>query len=298
MHAALSLSRRRALAGLSSIALAPALVAKETPGVTISVFSSHLQHLDYEALCRKAADMGFDGVDLTVRPGGHVEPDRVGDDLPRAVEAIRKTGLRTELITTAVSDPNNAVDRRVLEVAARLGVKQYRMAWFLREEGESPAEKIPFYRSVFDELSHLNKELGLVGSYQNHAGNKFVGASIWELWLMFQDADHQYMGVQYDLRHAVVEGWFSWRAGLNLIHPIIKSVVLKDFNWMNKPDRAAIRNVPLGQGVIPFDEFVSELSAYGVRPPISLHAPYELNDNIVGNLTRDLRVARNILGNL
>ena len=40
-----------------------------------------------------ANDLGFDGVDLSVRPGGHVEPDNVETDLPKAIEALADNGL-------------------------------------------------------------------------------------------------------------------------------------------------------------------------------------------------------------
>ena len=67
-------------------------------GPRIHVFSKHLQWLDYRGMAEAAAEIGFDGVDLTVRPRGHVLPERVEDDLPRAVEAVRQAGLRVEMI--------------------------------------------------------------------------------------------------------------------------------------------------------------------------------------------------------
>ena len=45
------------------------------------------------------------------------------------------------------------------------------------------------------------------------------------------DIDPQYLGCQYDIRHAVVEGGYSWENGLRLIQPQINSLVLKDFVW-------------------------------------------------------------------
>ena len=48
--------------------------------LTISLFSKHLQFLDYNEVASAVAEMGFDGLDLTVRPKGHVLPKRVTDD--------------------------------------------------------------------------------------------------------------------------------------------------------------------------------------------------------------------------
>jgi L-ribulose-5-phosphate 3-epimerase len=43
----------------------------------VYIFSKHLQFLGYEDMAQAAAEIGFDGIDLTVRPGGHVPPETV-----------------------------------------------------------------------------------------------------------------------------------------------------------------------------------------------------------------------------
>ena len=53
------------------------------------MFSKHLQELDVPAAGRAIKELGFDGVELTVRPKGHIEPERVTEDLPRAVDDLR-----------------------------------------------------------------------------------------------------------------------------------------------------------------------------------------------------------------
>src|SRR6266513_617615 len=71
-------------------------------------FSKHLPDLNWKDLGRAVKDAGFDGVDLTVRPGGHVLPERAADDLPRALDAIRRHGLIVPMTTTEIlsaSDP-------------------------------------------------------------------------------------------------------------------------------------------------------------------------------------------------
>src|SRR6266576_874476 len=103
----------------------------------IHIFSKHLQFLNYHDMAEAVAEMGFDGIDLTVRPEGHVLPERVESDLPKATEAMRKVSLVPLLMTTAVQDANNAIDRRVLEVAVKLGIQYYRMDWYSYPEEKS-----------------------------------------------------------------------------------------------------------------------------------------------------------------
>ena len=51
-----------------------------------------------------SADLGFDGLDITVRPKGHVLPERVVVDLPEAVDAMMGFGMKPGMITTEVWD--------------------------------------------------------------------------------------------------------------------------------------------------------------------------------------------------
>ena len=271
-----------------------ALVARADPVVTtarkklsVNIFSKHLQFLDYTAMAQTAADMGFDGVDLTVRPHGHVEPNRAEEDLPRALDAIRKAGLKCEMITTAVESASNPVDKQLLATAAREGIKYYRMNWFSYPEQQftsggkhSLPKAIAKYRDQVQALSELNAKLDLVGCYQNHAGT-LVGSSLWEIWQMLQGANQQHMGIQYDIRHAVVEGGLSWINGLRLALPHIKTIVVKDFKWVeqSRPHPGSVNrivNTPLGKGTVNFSEYFRTLQAQGITVPVSLHIEHDL----------------------
>lgn len=220
----------------------------------IHIFSKHLQFLNYKDAAEAAAEMGFDGIDLTVRPNGHVLPERVESDLPEATEAMRKVGLVPLLMTSAVQDANNSIDRKVLEVAAQQGIKYYRMNWYSYPEDKSIPESLQYFQQKVKDVSHLNKELGLIGCYQNHAGNG-VGSSIWELWELLREADKQYMGLQYDIRYAVVEGGMSWQNALRLVQPQIKTIAVKDFLWEKKNGTWDTTNIPVGEGMIDFKTY-------------------------------------------
>src|SRR5207244_10403515 len=56
---------------------------------SLCFFSKHLPRMNGRELGRSLKALGFDGVDLTVRPGGHVDPKRVAIDLPVFVDGIR-----------------------------------------------------------------------------------------------------------------------------------------------------------------------------------------------------------------
>ncbi len=242
----------------------------------VHLFSKHLQFLDYGEMAAAARDIGFDGLDLTVRPGGHVFPENVQRDLPRAVEAIHKAGLEAKMMTTAIDNVDDPQNRQVLETAAELGIQHYRTNWVrYPEEGPLPKALLDF-QPQFKALARFNADLGLQGAYQNHAG-PYVGSSMWEVWTLIEMADPEGLGSQYDIRHATVEGGLSWPTGLRLIHSRIKSIVLKDFIWrQNDQGRWRVQNVPLGEGMVDFKQYFSLLKEYGIQVPVSLHLEYDL----------------------
>lgn len=241
----------------------------------ISIFSKHLQFLDYKNTGRMASSMGFSGVDLTVRPKGHVLPDLVKTDLPKAIKDIEAGGSKCQMITTRVESVNNPLDLDVIRAAASNGVKYYRSNWFKYSKEESMRGKLDQYQDQIALLSQLNKEVGIIGCYQNHAG-KNVGSSFWEIEHILKTADQDYFGVQHDIRHAMVEGGNSWVNGLRLLQGNIKTIVLKDFKWSQINGQWKTLNVPVGEGMVDFTSYFKRLKKHKLRPPVSLHLEYDL----------------------
>jgi sugar phosphate isomerase/epimerase len=241
----------------------------------ISIFSKNLQWLDYKAMADAAARMGFDGVDLTVRSKGHVLPQRVEEDLPKAVEAVRKAGLNIYMLTTEIVNAEDPFTERILKTAQQLGIGYYRMGWFKYLGDISISKNLESFKSAMTKLEKLNKKYNIHGAYQNHAGAGF-GAAVWDLWMVIKDLDPRWIGCQYDVRHATVEGANSWLLGLELVHQHIRTINLKDFQWTLKDNKWEEENVPLGNGMVNFKKYLELLKSYRNNPLISVHYEYPL----------------------
>ncbi|MFD0990787.1 sugar phosphate isomerase/epimerase family protein [Mariniflexile jejuense] len=257
----------------------------------ISIFSKHLQFLDYKTTGEMAAEMGFSGVDLTVRPNGHVLPELVKTELPKAVKAIKASGVNCKMITTSIESTNNALDVAILEAASKEQISYYRTNWFKYKEGVSMENSLQIYQEEIKNLGHLNEKLALIGCYQNHAGTS-VGASYWEVKKILETVNKQHFGTQYDIRHAMVEGGYSWENGLQLLYPNIKVMVIKDFKWGIVNGKWEALNVPIGEGMVDFTKYFKLLKQYKIKPPVSLHLEYDLGGAEKGNqeITVDKKV--------
>ena len=275
------------------------------PARPMCVFTKCLQFLDYDRIGEALARAGFDGADLAVRAGGNVEPANVKTDLPRAVRALRKSGISVPMMVTGVSNPDDPLTEQVLGTAAEQGLTYYRMGYLTYDQAKSVPENLDHHRKAFEKLEILNRKFGIHGEYQNHSGTR-VGGPVWDLYHLLKDRDPAHIGVQYDIYHAIVEGAASWPVGMKLLSPWIRTITLKDFHWQKENDRWRQKVVPLGEGMVDFNSFLKEYKKYGFAAPVTIHYEYDLGgaetgntnprkslDEILGYLKTDLTWARN-----
>jgi L-ribulose-5-phosphate 3-epimerase len=257
------------------------------PG-TMHVFAKPLQIFSYADTAALIAEAGFGGIDYAVRPAGHVVPEKVQEDLPRAVEAAQKSGLKVEMITTGITDPRDKFTEPLLRTAVKLGVKIYRFGNFQYDPKFPVMESLQKQKAAVKEFESLNRSLGIHGCFQNHAGVR-VGGPIWDLYELVKDVDPQWVGVQYDIRHATAEGGQSWPLALKLVAPWIKCTDLKDFMWQQSPGKAAIENVPIGEGIVNFDAYFKLVRELNISGPRSFHfeyPPFERAPQVPGSSPR------------
>lgn len=282
------LSRREFLRTSAAVAALASLCAAETTAMSpasgadagkppkICIFSKHLQWLDYQGMAQTAADIGFDGIDLTVRPDGHVLPQRVREDLPKAVQAVKAVGLDVPMITTAITDPNDALTANVLAAAREAGIRYYRMGYYQYQDSKSIQQTLSEAKPMLRDLAAMNKQYNIVGAYQNHSGSQYVGACIWDLYSLLEDLDPRWVGCQFDVRHATVEGGTTWPIHFRLMSKYINTLAAKDFRWAQLKGVWQPQNCPLGEGMVDFQRFFKMLRKAGIEVPFCLHLEYEL----------------------
>src|SRR6476646_6785462 len=93
------------------------------------MFIKHLQSLPLAEAGRAIKDLGFDGVDLTVRPQGSVEPEKAKTGLPEAIRVLHDWGLTVPLVTTALTSANDSGAKETLEAAAAAGIKEVKLGY-------------------------------------------------------------------------------------------------------------------------------------------------------------------------
>src|SRR5215471_7035960 len=74
----------------------------------LTLYSISLEWAGYDEAADTAAKAGWPAIGWTVRGGGHVLPENVVRDLPKAVAAAKKAGLQVPIIITPVKDTESS----------------------------------------------------------------------------------------------------------------------------------------------------------------------------------------------
>jgi len=271
-----NLLSRRALLAAGATLLSPAARAKEKQKVAI--FSKHLQFLTGEQLAKGAAELGFDGVDITVRKGGHVEPARVAQDLPPLVATLKQHGLEVPMITTDIVDAETPFAADILKTMAGLGIRYYRFGAFKWAAHQPYDAQLESMKPRLAGLAALNAKYQVCAMYHTHSGVGVVGASIWDLYLLMKELDPKAMGVNYDVGHATIEGGLGgWIDSFKITGAHVRGIAVKDFLW-TRDSKGAWREqwTPIGQGMVRFPQFFGMVAEAGFAGPLQIHYEYEL----------------------
>ena len=293
------MDRREFLASLSAAALAgcstgaarrraPARLATSEFHVFSKMFQPPVVETP-EKLCELMKGAGYDGIQWTVRKGGHVEPADAVANLPRLVKIAESFGLKSRSICTditadAAGKPGLTPGAEtVLKVAADCGVEMFRPAYFFYDaKTETFSQSLDRIRGGFAALARLAARTGVKATYQNHSswGPSVFGGLVWDVYECIRDLDPADVGLEYDPMHAFFETNLSWSHGLELVVPWIASVDLKDFYYQSdpkNPKKMKKQMVAAGDGIVPWAEAKKLFDANGVRPLYVLHFEYDFD---------------------
>ncbi|MGA2594209.1 MAG: sugar phosphate isomerase/epimerase family protein [Bryobacteraceae bacterium] len=289
----MDLTRRAFTLGGAAALQVSAQTPRATP--TICLFSKHLPKIHYSELGGVLKDLGFAGCDLTVRPGGHVEPALSAADLYRAVEAIRAEGVEVPMITTAFVSAADPTAPNVLALCGRMKVPYFKLGYWPYRPTDNIAARIAEVRRDVEGLVALGRACGIAAGFHNHSGN-YVGEAVWDTRTIIDDMDPKWIGYYFDPCHATAEGGEAgWNIAMRMALPRIKMVALKDFYWAKVNGKWMMQMCPIGEGMVNWPQVFSLLASSRFSGPLSLHLEYEPKDEL-SSIARDLAFVKKQVG--
>jgi len=273
----------------------------EAPGPELCLFTDHLDDHGYSfaEVAGMLRQLGI-GPDLTVRPGGLVLPEQAERALPAAVAAFREQGLAVPMISTGLTRGDDPTARPILRTAGRLGIRYFKVGYYPYGDLADWRRRLAAVRRDLGSLLAAAREHGLRAGFHNHSG-PFVGGAVWDTWELLRPLDREWVGFYFDPAQATIEGGnHAWKLNLHRAAAALKMVAIKDFVWERVEGGWRTRWVPLGDGMVRWEEFFRELARLRFAGPLSLHIEYDPGgstraqrfENCFAAAERDLRFLR------
>jgi sugar phosphate isomerase/epimerase len=238
--------KRRAFLQLTGGALlaahggAPRMGAAQAPGAPVSnaagrlkvdIYSRHLQWLrGADEVAEAAREMGFDGVNITVRPyPGHVTPEKVAQELPPFVSTIRKHGLLVRSITTNISDADSPNAEPIVSTASSLGITHYWWGTYRYEANKSIVDQLDALKPRVAKIAALSEKYQMTAAYHTYSMPNTVGSVVWDLLYVLRNFDPKFVGFHYDTGHQAHHLNGMSELNLRSAGPYVAALAVKDY---------------------------------------------------------------------
>lgn len=259
----------------------------------LAVFVKPWKRLSLPELAGFVHNLGFDAVELPVRPGFPCQPDTIARDLPEAVRILADHGVRVLNVTADLP----LDDERLYAACADSGIDLNRVMF--RRGGRNYWEAEDDARRRLDAALPLCERYGVRIGVQNHAGD-FVPPNALGLHHLLQACDTRYIGAIWDAAHEALEG-MEPEPALDVVAGFLYIVNLKNGYWRRTTESEAgaagwkVCWTSGRQGRADWPRVVAKLKRMDYTGPVCLTAEYSDPDAVDRLIAEDLAYARSLL---
>jgi sugar phosphate isomerase/epimerase len=255
--------------------------------ITYSVFTKPWK-MTVPDLGEHVRRLGFDGIELPVRPGFQVEPQNVTKDLPRVARQFAEYGIRI----TSVAGPT---DEATMAACADAGIPIIRICVGIGPEGYLASEAR--LQREYDALVPLLDRYGVTLGIQNHCDRCVSNAM--GLRHLMEKYEPRHVAAVWDAAHNALNGEDPELA-IDIIWSHLCMVNLKNAFWQrtNGPDAevAEWRHYWTSgrQGLASWPRVAAELKKRNYQGVVCLTAEYSDETSVNRLIAEDLAFAKSL----
>lgn len=259
----------------------------------IAVFVKPWKALSLPKLGAHLQQLGFQWIELPVRPGFPCQPETIERDLPEAVKILREHGV--QILNVTVSLPLH--DERLYAACAAAGVGMNRVMF--GTDGKRYWEAEAAARRQLDAALPFCEQYNVQIGIQNHYA-KFVGANEMGLYNLIQAYNPKYVGIIWDAAHNALEG-IEPELAIDIVESYLCCVNLKNAFWQRVTGPEAevadwkVYWTTGRHGRASWPRVVAKLQAISYTGPICLTAEYSDEHAVDRLIQQDLAFAQSLL---
>ncbi|NMB46691.1 MAG: TIM barrel protein [Firmicutes bacterium] len=255
--------------------------------IELAVFSKPWPQLSAAALGQLVRGLGFDSLELPVRPGFQVEPEKVSTDLPKVAKVLRDEGIGICSIAGPVTEETFAA-------CAEVGIPIIRVMYRVGEEGYMASETA--VKRELDGLLSFCEKYGVRIGVQNHC-KFFVPPHSMGLRHLLEDYDPCHIAAIWDAAHTALDGEEP-EMGLDIVWPHLCMVNLKNGYWRRTtgPEAAdvewAVYWTSGRQGLASWPRTIKYLKERNYSGVVCLTAEYSATQDVDRLIKEDIAYAK------
>ena len=230
-----------------------------------------------------ARALGYDGVDICVRPGHPIHLDNAQTALPEASAVWRDQGVVCPLATAPVSFTDPAVAEPLYEACARAGIPRVKLGYWRFADGDDYWEVLDRARGDLEGFAALSGQYGVISCCHTHSGS-CLGSNCAGVMHLVKGFDPQLVGVYPDFGHMALDGEDA-QMGLSMVRQHLTIVAIKDGYHKRRSTGEAPPHVPafapVGQGSVDWRRALGLLVDMGYDGALAVHTEYEFEEAII-----------------
>ena len=256
-------------------------------GIDFTVFTKSWKTMPLDELGGFVASLGFDGVELPVRPGFQVTPGNVAKGLPEAAKILGDHGVKIGTIA-------GPTDEATVAACAEAGVPIIRVCVGI-DAGLGYMGTMAKLRKEYDAMVPMLGRYGVAVGIQNHCGRSVANAM--GIRYLIEKYDPKHFCAVLDQAHCGLDGEMAELA-IDIVWSHLRVVNLKSAFWQ----RATGPEAPVAEwkhywttgrhGMAEWPTVAAELRRRGFQGDVCLTAEYSDHDRVHELVKEDLAFAK------
>ena len=246
--------------------------------------SKFFNHLSVEDLGETAKNLGYDGLDICLRPNHPIDPNNALVKLPSATRIWEEQGLICPL-ATAPADLNqpDARAESLFAACAESGIPRLKIGFWQFESNDDYWQLFDRARKALDGFTALSRRYQVQTCYQTHSG-PCLGSNISGLMYLLKGFDPQEVGAYPDLGHLELDGE-DWPMGLSMMGNYLTVVGIKDVCYSQWEESFSPIYRPyfvkVGSGILDWKNSLANLHQSNFNGPLTVHTEYQFDETII-----------------
>jgi len=250
--------------------------------------SKFFAELSVEQLGEKGTALGYDGIDICIRPGHPIHVDNAIHKLPKAVRIWESQNLFCPLASAAIDiiDPKSPDAEKLYAACAEAGIPRLKIGFFRFVAGDDYWQILDAARADLDGFVAFGEKFGVQTCYQIHSG-QCIGSNCAGLMHLIRGFDPRYVGAYPDFGHLLLDGE-DIDMGLSMIRSHLSVAGIKDAYYAPQPDGQKPAFIPrfvkVGDGGVDWKRALGALHGLGFDGPLVVHTEYDFDESIIRNV--------------